>query len=332
MIDLKGASVLVTGADGFLGRQVVKRLVLAEKANVACAYHRDYDLTRATHADHVVDANRPDFVVHLAGYNGGIQFNLDRPYDIFAQNTLMGLNLINACVGKKVRKVLCAVASCAYPANEWLGYGEGHCQEPREVCVETDFFDGPPHETVACHGYAKRNLQLACSYAKRQYGLNAVCVCPATLYGPGDNYDPHRTKVVGAMVRRFVEARREGLGEVTCWGTGRPKREVLYVEDAARLVVESLKAYEDSDYPLNLGTGQEHTVKSLAGRAAAAAGYRGKIRWDSDRPDGQFRKRLNLAKMHDWLGPQTFTTLTDGLEKTVEDYTRRFACANQKVA
>jgi GDP-L-fucose synthase len=272
--------ILVTGATGFLGRHLTALLkaigcqqVTAVGGPDAEAELDGYDLRDPNEVYDLMSLGRFDHVFHLAGYNGGIQFNLDNPFDIFADNTLVGVNILEGCRRYGVKKVVGVVASCAYPAEEpYLDWEDRIDSRPRDIMRERDFLDGPPHHSVACHGYAKRNLQLACSYARRQYGLSAVCACPTTLYGPGDSYEPARTKVMGGMVKRFVDAVDLGLDAVTVWGTGAPRREFLYAPDCARLLVETMLAYEDSDVPLNLGTGQELSVRELAEAVADLAG------------------------------------------------------------
>lgn len=317
------ARVLVTGADGFLGRRVVRALK-KRGATVLSATHSEdpgvgFDLLHRDHARVLVEnATRGGplhYVFHLAGYNGGIEFNRLYPADVFHDNTVMALNLIHALAysnhnGGQATKLVSAVASCAY-------------NPPDGVCNEEDFLDGRPDPSVACHGYAKRNVQLASQFYRRQYGLHAVCVCPPTLYGPGDTFDPARTKLMGAMVRRFVKAARENPLEVEVWGTGEPRREFMYVADAAELIVRAA-AHDDSELPLNLPSGQEVSVRELAELVAHVAGYRGKIRFDWSRPDGQLRKRLNPARALPLVEGYEFLPLEAGVRRTVAWYEKNY--------
>jgi GDP-L-fucose synthase len=335
-IDLRDAKVLVTGGNGFLGRHLCK-VLNQEGADVRIPAPGDspgaVDLTNRQHTETmfrncVRNGGGLDYVFHLAGHNGGIAFNETFPADIFFRNTLMGLNVLDACRRWEVKKVVSVVASCAYPEERWadfITHSDGSpMRHPDEgVMYERTFLDGPPHGSVACHGYAKRNLQLASSYYRQQYGLLAVCACPTTLYGPGDSYDPKRTKVMGGMVKRFCDAVAKGEQEVTCWGSGQPLREFVYVEDCARLLVETMLRYDDSALPLNLGTGQELSVKEVAESVAAAADFTGIIRWDTSKPDGQMRKRLDTTRMEAILPPFDFTLLSSGIRRTVEDYRSR---------
>ena len=314
---LREANVLITGAGGFFGQHLYDVLVEEygcrhvlgiqgvgrERPVLFC----QYDLTDPSQVEALFAEYYIDYVFHLAGYNGGIQFNLDFPADIFFRNTLMGLNLLDACRRHGVKKVVSVVASCAYG-------------DRRGTMTEKDFLRGRPNPSVACHGYAKRNLQLASSFYRSQYGLMAVCACPTTLYGPGDSFHPTRTKVMGGMIKRFVDAVDEGKQEVTCWGTGAALREFIFVRDAARLLVETLLHYEDSDQPLNLGTGQEVSIKQLAETVARCVEFRGTINWDTSKPDGQLRKRLNLTRMKKTLPAINFTPLEQGIRQTAKCY------------
>jgi nucleoside-diphosphate-sugar epimerase len=325
--------VFVTGAYGFLGQHLVRALCEYEDIDVYQARHSTLpsfgcNLLVPEHIDNVFSNSGPlDYVFHLAGYNGGIAFNAKEPARIFADNTIMALNVMEACRRHKVKKVVSVVASCAYPAmtqkfydNAWPTGQEACTEEPREICPEYDFLEGPPHDSVACHGYAKRNLQLASAFYRKQYGLNAVCACPTTLYGPGDSFDPERTKVMGAMVKRFVDAADDKAPTVSVWGSGNPMREFLYVTDAAKLLIETMLHYDDSELPLNLGTGQEVSIMGLAALVADAAGFEGTISFDNSKPDGQYRKRLDTARMNLALPPMEFTSLNEGIRQTVQYY------------
>lgn len=325
MKTMREARVLVTGPDGFLGRHLVAALAFAHKARVFTLSHSadpgsGGDLTVPQHAEMALENcirdGQLDYVFHLAGFNGGIEMNRRLSADIFYANTLMGLNLLQACASRKVGKVVSVVASCAY----------GDTHRARDgVLSEEDFLEGQPNPTVAGHGYAKRNLQLVSRFYREQYGLHAICLCPTTLYGPGDSFDPERTKVMGGMIRRFVEARREGLPFVSVWGTGNPLREFLYAPDCAELLIQAALQYDDSTMPLNIGTGQEVSIALLARLVADAAGYKGEIRFDHSKPDGQFRKRLDLTRLQAVLGGlPKFTPLGDGIRQTVQWYEENY--------
>ncbi len=352
-----GSTLLVTGATGFLGRHVCRVLtsdypeVLVTAAclrwgrrglpgvhaEVACDLCDPGDV-----ADLVSTSGPFDAVLHLAGYNGGIAFNRAAPFDIFVRNTQMACNLLDACVNQReavlgaglgctyrprpVGKFLGVVASCAYPSDE--GYQSWHIDEVRHGWLEEEHFLGHhnPHSSVACHGEAKRNLLRACYFAHKQHGLDAVCACPTTLFGPGDSYDLERTKVTGALVRRFIEAKRSGAEKVTLWGTGQAERQLLFVGDAARLLLLSLVRHDDHETPLNLArwgpygsVRGQHLILDLARRIQTMVGYEGRIEWDTNKPDGQYRKALIPHRAYSYFPDFQFVPFDDALAATVAD-------------
>ena len=322
----KNKRVLVTGATGFLGSHLME--ILPKYGYQATVF--DYEMLNYENILSFFEQHdKFNYAIHCAGYNGGIEFNRQKPFDIFYQNTVIGLNLLNACVGR-VDKVVSIVASCAYPFAEPVEDADAFVYRTKEIMKEHCFLDDNPHPSVACHGYAKRNLQLASYYAKTQHNLNAICVCPTTLYGKGDSFLPEKTKVMGAMVKRFVDAVHNKDKEVVIWGSGKPLREFLYVEDAANLIVLAMEKYNDSQYPLNLGSGQEMSIRALAEMMAALTGFDGKIAFDISREDGQYRKRLDLTKMHEVLFGDCeyemggcgygYTPLSVGIKRTIDYY------------
>ena len=305
MKELENKRVLLTGADGFLGSFVYKELI-KEQVTVLKLTSSD-DLTSEECVEKYKNI-KIDYVIHLAGYNGGISFNQTYPFEIFTQNTLMSINALKISVLSGAKKFIGVLTSCGYPP------------ERGDNLYEETYLDGKPHDTISSHGYAKRNLLIACQMAKKQYGLNAVCVVPNTIYGPGDTLDLVRTKVMMAMIKRFVDAKYEDLNEVVCWGTGSPVREFIYVEDVAKLIVKSLTKYDDSESPLNLSTGQFLTIKSLAENISRMVDYQGKIVWDSTKPDGQMQKILNTNKMSKIFPDFVATSLEIGIERTIDWY------------
>ncbi len=317
--------ILVTGASGFLGNHVMDSLREYGYKNIFGIGYKNfiytenklgYDLTNKDYINKIFSDKDYDYVIHLAGYNGGIQFNINQPAGIFHDNTMMALNIIDACVRFKVKKFIGIVASCAYPCDARAG-------EDPSFLKEEDFLGyHNPDETVEGHGFAKRNMQIACKLYNRQYGLNAVCLCPTTLYGPGC-FNENKTKVLNALVKKFVDAVDSEQEKVICWGTGAPMREFLYVKDAAKLIVESMKTYKDSTKPLNLGTGQEYSIANLAFKIAHLAGYKGEIEWDKTKSDGQYRKRLDIHNMLNLIPNFYPTSLENGIIETINDYKQR---------
>lgn len=319
MTEIKEKVVLVTGGHGFLGYHLVDKLVHMNNGPhlVVAPSHTDLDLTDASSVYHFFDDVQPDLVFHLAGYNGGLRFNQAQPARIFYENTLMALNVLEACRQQEVQKVLSVVASCAYPSELGI-WATGDYR--RGEMPELYFEDGPPDESVEGHGYAKRNLQVASRLYNRQYGLHAVCACPTTVYGPGDSFDLERTKIMGAMVKRFVDAVEQSSAIVSCWGSGKPLREYLYVDDCVDLLIAAMQQYDDSCCPLNLGTGQELSIKATAELVAKLAGYTGTIEWGHESQDGQFRKRLVCDMMTEYLGKANLTPLEVGIARTINHY------------
>ena len=301
---ITGSKVLVTGGNGFFGKHVCKELS-ANGCQVLSPTSDEMNLLNLDSTFSYYEKNRPDFVIHLAGYNGGIKFNTDFPADIFIQNTTMAINLHVCARTLKTVKILSVLASCAWeqPKNEFI--------------TPEDILTGKPDQTVSCHGYAKRNLYLLSDFCRQEYGLNSNTVCVTTLYGPGDTYDPLRTKVMGAMVKRFVDAAESGVNDVVCWGTGTPKRQFVYVEDAAKMMINSLK-HQPTKYPLFIGSPDNISIKNLAEMVAKEAGFAGIILWDHSKPDGQNSKRMLTTHR---LNPDSeYTPLIEGIRKTIEDY------------
>lgn len=311
---MEDKTVLVTGGHGFLGRHLCRILRQEWHATVISPSHDDFDLTDLSQTWELLAGDCVfDTVFHCAGYNGGIFFNLRHGWDIFQINTRMALNLIQVCaslpsIGKKAPRVVGVVASCAYGDT-----AEG-------ILREGEFFRGLPHESVLGHGLAKRNLQLACRLAHEQQGLQAVCVCPPTLVGPGDSFDLERTKVAAALVRRFVDAQQGNLPGVTLPGTGLALREFLHVEDAARLLILAALCYDNPYFPLNL-PGEEISIRDLAELIADLVGYEGEIGWDTSRPDGQRRKRMDASEaLRRGVSLNHPTPLVESLRQTIAWY------------
>ncbi len=301
-------SVLLTGADGFLGKFITEELI-RQKFNVIKLTKSD-DLTSENCIEKFKEYDI-DCVIHLAGYNGGIAFNQTYPFDIFGQNTIMSINALKIAINSKAKKFIGVLTSCGYPP------------ENGDNIYEDTYLDNKPHDSISSHGYAKRNLLIACQMANKQHGLNAVCVVPNTIYGPGDTTDPIRTKVMMAMVKRFVDAKKQNLKEVVCWGTGSPVREFIYVEDVAKLIIESIDKYDDVNRPLNLSTGQFLTIKGLADKISDTVDYKGKILWDTTKADGQNQKILNTDTMKSIFYDFMPTSLESGIKSTIDWYTKK---------
>jgi len=290
--------ILITGSQGFIGQHLYNKLSPENYVMVSTHQYRDL-VCEKIHGKY-------DLVYNLAGYNGGIQFNSNKE-KIFYENTMMGLNTIHHLANNDTKKIVSMVASCAYPTG--LDY-----------LSEEDFFNGPIHETVEGHGYAKRNIQLISKYISKETECLAVCACPTTVYGPLNHLNPHRTKVLESIIIKLLSAKKQNLPEVTFFGSGKPLREFIYVEDLVGLLIKTMLYYTDSNIPINLGSGQEFTIKHLVEQINNIIKYSGKILWDKTKPDGEFRKRLDVRKMNKLFGNITFTPFEIGLHKTVNWY------------
>ena len=306
MINLENSKVLVTGGEGFLGSAICSTLK-ERKAEPIILRHKEVDLLNLYGLINYLNDTKPDYCIHCAGYNGGIEFNRMYPADILYANTVMGLNLYHACEYAQVKKTISIMTSCAYPDTGM------------EILKEDTFWNGLPNKTIRGHGIAKRILQAAAEAYKEQYDFFASTVCVTNLYGPNDTFDLVRTKVVGALIKKFVEAKINKDEEVECWGTGNPKREFMYVYDAAEAVIQALEKYDDSHLPLNIGTGTDITIKELVEYIVDKSGYTGKVNWNTDKPDGQLKKLLDTTRMKEYIKIKPIS-VEEGIEKTVQWY------------
>jgi GDP-L-fucose synthase len=298
-MDLQGATVTVTGGTGFLGRHVCRELE-SVGAKLEPVGRARYDLLRRTEIDRMLIETRLDAVVHLAAVVGGIGANRAHPGQFLYENAIMGLELLEACRAARVAKTMVAGTVCAYPKHTPVPFREEH------------LWDGYPEETNAPYGLAKKLLLAQCQAYRAEYGMNAIYLLPVNLYGPRDNFDLETSHVISAMIRKFVEARDAGSPSVTLWGDGSPTREFLYVEDAARAFRLALERY-NSPEPINLGSGEEISIKDLAALVAQATGYQGEMLWDPSRPNGQPRRCLDTARSQALLGFEAEVGLAEGL-------------------
>jgi GDP-L-fucose synthase len=305
-VRLAGATVTLTGGTGFLGRHLTGELE-AHGAKVFAVGRSGYDLRRRPEIDRMLADTRPDAVVHLAAVVGGIGANREQPGRFLYENAVMGLELLEGCRVAGIAKTVVAGTVCAYPKHTPVPFRE------------EQLWDGYPEETNAPYGLAKKLLLVQCQAYRAQYGMNAVYLLPVNLYGPGDNFELASSHVIPAMIRRFAEARDSGATSVTLWGDGSPTREFLHVRDAARGFRLALERY-DGPEPVNLGSGQELTIRDLAALVASATGYRGEVVWDPSKPNGQPRRRLATDRARAWLGFQAEIGLADGIAELVAWY------------
>lgn len=307
-MNLQGKTVLVTGGTGFLGYWVCRDL-RGRGANVVRAGRFQGDLTDRFQASALVFGTQPDAVIHLAAKCGGIGMNQARPGEFLRDNLLMGLNVLDACVAGRVEKVLVVGTACSYPSGT---DGDDCLWEPR-------LWDGYPEPTNAPYGIAKRAVLEACAAYRKQYGLNAVCVIPANLYGPRDNFDLETGHVIPAIIRRVYEAMEAGERTIRLWGSGQPVRDFVYVQDAAEGIVTALERLEASD-PVNLGSGHGVSIKAVATRIAELCGWDGQFVWDVSRPDGQTWRVLDTERAKQQLGWTATLPMDAGLRITIDWY------------
>lgn len=314
MLDLKHRKILVTGGSGFLGAAVVNRLRELDVAEDRIIVPRSsrFDLTDERAVIDLYDQANPDVVIHLAAEVGGIGANMAHPGRFFFANMSMGLHLIEHARRRKIRKFVQVGTVCAYPKFAPIPF--------REV----DLWNGYPEETNAPYGIAKKALFVMLDAYKREYDLAGAVVVPVNLYGPRDNFDPRSSHVIPALIRKCEEATAANAPEMVCWGTGSATREFLFVNDAAEAVVRAAQRIEDPT-PINLGTGNEISIRNLVTMIAEQCGFKGKITWDATKPDGQPRRCLDTSRAQELLDWKSTTPFSEGLATTIKWYRNHLA-------
>ena len=300
--------VIVTGGGGFLGKHVVKKLLDSgyESNQIIVPRHITYDLTDRYDCEKLFYSNgNPETVIHLAASCGGIGANRENPGYYFYENMLMGLNVIEAARKFGVQKFVMVGTVCSYPK---------HCPVP---FTEEDIWNGYPEETNAPYGIAKKTLYTMLKAYEDQFGFNSTVLIPSNLYGPGDNFDPRFSHVIPALILKFKQAIDDNHRDVELWGTGKATREFLYVEDAAEAIVKALTINTNAD-PINIGTGDEISIKDLANNIAHMMGFRGKIVFDTSMPDGQPRRCVDTTKAARILDFKAKTCINTGLRKAID--------------
>jgi len=308
----------VTGGAGFFGSFIVEKLIKergVKPENIRVPRSREIDLIKWENCVKAVVGM--DIVIHLAGKVGGIGFNKKYPATLFYDNSIMGIQVMEAARQEGVQKFVAVGTVCAYPKFTPVPF------------KEEDLWNGYPDETNAPYGIAKRFLLVQAQAYREQYGFNAIYLLPVNLYGPRDNFDPERSHVIPALIKKMVDAKLEGKRDVVVWGTGTASREFLYVEDAAEGVLLATEKYNKPD-PVNLGASREITIKDLADLIAQLVGYYGKIVWDTSKPDGQPRRCVDTSKAKKEFGFEARTDFKEGLKRTIEWYTRRYTVAMEE--
>ena len=301
---LAGRLIWVTGGNGFLGRHVQAELI-RRGARVLAPGRHQCDLLDPSAAAAFIRANRPQGVIHLAGRVGGIGANRVHPGFFFYANLAMGMHLIEACRLEGIEKLLVAGTVCAYPK---------FCPVPFR---EDDLWEGYPEETNAPYGIAKKALLVQLQGYRQEYGTRGIFLIPVNLYGPGDHLDLANNHVIPALIRKFLEAKAAGSASVELWGTGSASREFLFVQDAAEGICEAMAKYEDPD-PVNLGTGEEITIRDLAEKLRRLTGFQGTLTFNPAFPDGQPWRKLDTTRARDRFGWSAGTGLDAGLQATLD--------------
>ena len=304
---IKDKRIIITGGKGFLGRHLIKAMKDKGCRYIIIADLPEYDLVHLDDVQRLYDDTRPDIVIHLAAKVGGIGFNRENPASLFYDNIMMEMQLIHEGYLNRIEKFVALGTICAYPKFTPVPFSED------------DLWNGYPEETNAPYGLAKKMMLVQSQAYRQQYGFNSIFLLPVNLYGPGDNFDPNSSHVIPALIKKCVDAKRNGDNEIVVWGTGSATREFFYVEDAARAIALATEKYDKSD-PVNLGAGFEITIRDLVNLIVELTDYRGKIIWDSTKPDGQPRRMLDTTRAVEEFGFKAKTSFREGLQKTISWY------------
>jgi GDP-L-fucose synthase len=332
--DWQNKTVILTGGAGFLGQHIVAQLKQRGLSDdqIIIPRRADYDLRQwdtiqqlfhdaertRDHRLQTVDdtpssaVHRPSsiVVIHLAANVGGIGYNREKPGELFYDNLMMGAQLMEAARQHGVEKFVAVGTICAYPKFTPVPF------------KEEDLWNGYPEETNAPYGLAKKMMLVQAQAYRQQYGFNAIYLLPVNLYGPGDNFDPASSHVIPALIKKFVDARRQGKTTVTAWGDGSPTREFLYAEDAAEGIVLATERY-DGPEPINLGSAFEISIRDLVQIIARTTGFQGEVIWDTSKPNGQPRRKLDISRAANLFGFQAQTDFAAGLQQTVDWYRKQ---------
>src|SRR5512138_2075936 len=301
--------VIVTGGTGFLGSRLTEALRGRGCVAVAGLGSADYDLRSVDEVARLYRELQPTLVIHLAAIVGGIGANRERPAEFFYDNLMMGAHLFHQAWRWGVPKFVAVGTICAYPKHTPVPFKEEH------------LWDGYPEETNAPYGLAKKMLLVQSQAYRDQYGYNSIFLLPVNLYGPGDNFEPRSSHVIPALILKCVHALEAGADHIEVWGDGSATREFLYVEDAADAILLASERYNSSD-PVNVGSGEEISIKELAGKIAATVGFNGRIVWDTAKPNGQPRRKLDTSRAEERFGFRARTGFDEGLRRTVDAYLR----------
>lgn len=299
--------VCVTGGAGFLGSFVTEKLAARGAAEIFIPTIEEFDLVQKTDIQRMLDVSQPDIIIHLAAQVGGIGANREHPAEFFYSNLMMGVQLIHEAWLRGIQKFLALGTICAYPKFTPIPF------------KEDNLWDGYPEETNAPYGLAKKMLLVQSQAYREQYGFNSIFLMPVNLYGPKDNFNPNSSHVIPALIKKCLEAKAGGAEAIEVWGDGSPTREFLYVEDAAEGLLLAAEKY-NSSAPVNLGSGMEISIKDLVELIARLTGFEGKLIWDSSKPNGQPRRRLDVTRAEHEFGFKARVGFEEGLKKTIDWY------------
>ena len=302
-----GVNVMITGGAGFLGSWVAKKLDQRGCRSIFIPRSEDYDLREREGIRKALEDAAPDIIIHLAARVGGIGANQAHPAEYFYDNLIMGVQLLHEAWQAGVYKFVAIGTVCAYPKYTPVPF------------QEDNLWDGYPEETNAPYGLAKKMLLVQSQAYRQQYGYNSIFLLPVNLYGPGDNFDPESSHVIPALIKKCFDAIERGDPTIDVWGDGSPTREFLYVEDAAEGIILATEHY-NGNLPVNLGSGDEVSIKQLVETVARLTDFRGKIVWDTTKPNGQPRRKLDTKRAEESFGFQAGTDLETGLARTVAWY------------
>lgn len=307
-MDLKNKKILVTGSHGFLGKHLVGNLIEKRRVsydNLFLPRASEFDLRKAENCKKAVQ--NQEVVIHLAANVGGIGYNQAHPGELFYDNLIMGVELMEAARRAGVEKFVAIGTICAYPKFTPPPFRE------------EDLWNGYPEETNAPYGIAKKALLVQCHAYRAQYGFNAIYLLPVNLYGPGDEFKEERSHVIAALIKKIYDAKKSGRNSIEAWGSGKPTREFIYVEDAAEGILKAAEHYDEPE-PVNIGTGTEISTFDLVRMIAGIMNFSGEILWNKTKPDGQPRRSLDISRAEQKLGFKAKTPLEEGLRKTIEWY------------
>lgn len=312
-LDLSQKRLCVTGGAGFLGKHLIARLEHYGAKDIFVPRSAEYDLVKGDDIARMIDDAQPDIIIHLAAKVGGIGANMEKPGEFFYDNLMMGIQLIHQAWQRGVEKFVAIGTICAYPKYTPIPF------------KEEDIWDGYPEETNAPYGLAKKMLLVQSQSYREQYGYNSVFLLPVNLYGPGDNFDPASSHVIPALIRKCLEAKERGDKQIVAWGDGSPTREFIYAEDAAEGIALATMRYNSSD-PVNIGSSFEISIKDLTETIARLCEFEGDVVWDTSKPNGQPRRKLDTTRAKERFGFEAKTDFEEGLKKTIAWYKEERAC------